>query len=158
MKRLCDRTHSWTPALILPCVRAPALPLARFQPHLSVCSADKDTDPAVIQEISETVLSLRLPTDAAAVLRKMTEIQNLATKLQCPESVLAQTAGDIAKAKRLQQEAEQARSVGLQGLSAADDHTAGGNVVVLSWVEISLYWSCADLHNLRFTSGSSMSI
>ncbi|XP_064894739.1 laminin subunit beta-3 isoform X4 [Columba livia] len=72
--------------------------------------SDKDTDPAVIQEISETVLSLRLPTDAAAVLRKMTEIQNLATKLQCPESILAQTAGDIAKAKRLQQEAEQARN------------------------------------------------
>ncbi|NWH63275.1 LAMB3 protein, partial [Geococcyx californianus] len=72
--------------------------------------SDKDTDPATIQEISESVLSLRLPTDAAAVLRKMTEIQNLATKLQCPESVLAQTAEDIAKAKQLQQEAEQARN------------------------------------------------
>lgn len=116
MKTLRDRTHGWTRALVLPCLRAPAFPLARFRPRLSVCSADKDTDPAVIQEISETVLSLRLPTDAAAVLRKMTEIQNLATKLQCPESVLAQTAGDIAKAKQLQQEAEQARSVGVQGL------------------------------------------
>uniref|UniRef100_A0A8B9ZUN8 Laminin subunit beta 3 n=1 Tax=Anas zonorhyncha TaxID=75864 RepID=A0A8B9ZUN8_9AVES len=72
--------------------------------------SDKDTDPATIQEISEFVLSLRLPTDAAAVLRKMTEIQNLASKLQCPESILAQTAEDIAKAKRLQQEAEQARN------------------------------------------------
>ncbi|XP_035750765.1 laminin subunit beta-3 [Egretta garzetta] len=72
--------------------------------------SDKDVDPATIQEISESVLSLRLPTDAAAVLRKMTEIQNLATKLQCPESVLAQTAEDIAKAKQLQQEAEQARN------------------------------------------------
>uniref|UniRef100_A0A8C3KXC9 Laminin subunit beta 3 n=1 Tax=Calidris pygmaea TaxID=425635 RepID=A0A8C3KXC9_9CHAR len=72
--------------------------------------SDKDMDPATIQEISESVLSLRLPTDAAAVLRKMTEIQNLATKLQCPESVLAQTAEDIAKAKQLQQEAEQARN------------------------------------------------
>ncbi|NXI74677.1 LAMB3 protein, partial [Anseranas semipalmata] len=72
--------------------------------------SDKDTDPATIQEISEFVLSLRLPTDAAAVLRKMTEIQNLATKLQCPESILAQTAEDIAKAKQLQQEAEQARN------------------------------------------------
>lgn len=70
--------------------------------------SDKDTDPATVQEISESVLSLRLPTDAAAVLRKMTEIQNLATKLQCPESILAQTAEDIAKAKQLQQEAEQA--------------------------------------------------
>lgn len=72
--------------------------------------SDKDTDPATIQEISEFVLSLRLPTDAAAVLRKMNEIQNLATKLQCPEDILAQTAEDIAKAKQLQQEAEQARN------------------------------------------------
>uniref|UniRef100_A0A8B9PYM3 Laminin subunit beta 3 n=1 Tax=Apteryx owenii TaxID=8824 RepID=A0A8B9PYM3_APTOW len=72
--------------------------------------SDTDTDPATIQEISESVLSLHLPADAAAVLRKMTEIQNLATKLQCPESILAQTAEDIAKAKQLQQEAEQARN------------------------------------------------
>ncbi|NWX87818.1 LAMB3 protein, partial [Nothoprocta pentlandii] len=72
--------------------------------------SDRDTDPATIQEISESVLSLHLPTDAAAALRKMTEIQNLATKLQCPESILAQTAEDIAKAKQLQQEAEQARN------------------------------------------------
>ncbi|NWJ05868.1 LAMB3 protein, partial [Crypturellus undulatus] len=72
--------------------------------------SDRDTDPATIQEISESVLSLHLPTDAAAVLRKMTEIQNLATKLQCPDSILAQTAEDIAKAKQLQQEAEQARN------------------------------------------------
>uniref|UniRef100_A0A8C6NB23 Uncharacterized protein n=1 Tax=Melopsittacus undulatus TaxID=13146 RepID=A0A8C6NB23_MELUD len=72
--------------------------------------SDRDTDPATVQEVSESVLSLRLPTDAAAVLRKMTEIQKLATKLQCPESILAQTAEDIAKAKQLQQEAEQARN------------------------------------------------
>ncbi|NXJ67160.1 LAMB3 protein, partial [Rostratula benghalensis] len=72
--------------------------------------ADKDTDPATIQEISDSVPSLHLPTDAAAVLRKMTEIQKLAMKLQCPESVLAQTAEDIARAKKLQQEAEQARN------------------------------------------------
>ncbi|NXL71861.1 LAMB3 protein, partial [Leptocoma aspasia] len=72
--------------------------------------ADKDTDPASIQEISESVLSLRLPTDAAAVRRRMTEIQKLATELQCPEDILAQTAEDIARAKRLQQEAEQARN------------------------------------------------
>ncbi|NXX54353.1 LAMB3 protein, partial [Scopus umbretta] len=72
--------------------------------------SEKDMDPATIQEISEYVLSLRLPTDAAAVLRKMTEIQNLATKLQCPESILSQTAEDISKAKQLQQEAEQARN------------------------------------------------
>lgn len=80
--------------------------------------ADKDTDPATIQEISEFVLSLRLPTDAAAVLRKMNEIQNLATKLQCPEDILAQTAEDIAKAKQLQQEAEQARSAWLKAFGS----------------------------------------
>ncbi|NXD30553.1 LAMB3 protein, partial [Spelaeornis formosus] len=72
--------------------------------------ADKDMDPASIQEISESVLALRLPTDAAAVRRRMTEIQKLATELQCPEDILAQTAEDIARAKRLQQEAEQARN------------------------------------------------
>ncbi|NXN78096.1 LAMB3 protein, partial [Bombycilla garrulus] len=72
--------------------------------------ADKDTDPASIQEISESVLSLRLPTDAAAVRRRMAEIQRLATELQCPEDILAQTAEDMARAKRLQQEAEQARN------------------------------------------------
>ncbi|XP_071434693.1 laminin subunit beta-3 isoform X1 [Pithys albifrons albifrons] len=72
--------------------------------------SDKDTDPASIQEISESVLSLHLPTDAAAVQRKMSEIQKLATQLQCPEDILAQTAEDIAKAKQLQQEAEQARN------------------------------------------------
>ncbi|NWS96978.1 LAMB3 protein, partial [Mionectes macconnelli] len=72
--------------------------------------SDKDTDPVAVQEISESVLSLRLPTDAAAVLRKMAEIQKLATQLQCPEDILAQTAEDIAKAKQLQQEAEQARN------------------------------------------------
>ncbi|NXR73991.1 LAMB3 protein, partial [Pycnonotus jocosus] len=72
--------------------------------------ADKDTDPASIQEISESVLSLRLPTDAAAVRRRVTEIQRLAAELQCPEDILAQTAQDIARAKRLQQEAEQARN------------------------------------------------
>ncbi|RLV71444.1 hypothetical protein DV515_00017442 [Chloebia gouldiae] len=78
--------------------------------RLRAALADKDTDPASIQEISESVLSLRLPTDAAAVRRRMTEIQKLATELQCPEDILAQTAEDIARAKRLQQEAEQARN------------------------------------------------
>ncbi|NWR25397.1 LAMB3 protein, partial [Emberiza fucata] len=72
--------------------------------------ADKDTDPASIQEISESVLALRLPADTAAVRRRMSEIQKLAAELQCPEDILAQTAEDIARAKRLQQEAEQARN------------------------------------------------
>ncbi|XP_009330262.1 PREDICTED: laminin subunit beta-3 [Pygoscelis adeliae] len=69
--------------------------------------SDKDMDPATIQEISESVLSLRLPTDAAAVLRKMTEIQNLATKLQCPESILAQTAEDMNRANAVEGNVEE---------------------------------------------------
>ncbi|XP_075766153.1 laminin subunit beta-3 isoform X2 [Pelodiscus sinensis] len=72
--------------------------------------SDPSTNPATIQEVSDYVLSLSLPTDTAAVLRKMTEIRDLAVQLQCPESILTQTAGDIAKAKALQQEAEQARN------------------------------------------------
>ncbi|NXP24291.1 LAMB3 protein, partial [Scytalopus superciliaris] len=84
--------------------------IRQFIQRVRTFLSDKDTDPATIQEISESVLSLRLPTDAAAVLRKMTEIQKLATQLQCPEDILAQTAEDIAKAKQLQLEAEQARN------------------------------------------------
>uniref|UniRef100_A0A803SQN4 Laminin subunit beta 3 n=1 Tax=Anolis carolinensis TaxID=28377 RepID=A0A803SQN4_ANOCA len=72
--------------------------------------SDPDIDAATIQQISEFVLSLHLPTDSATVLQKMNEIQNLAAKLRCPEDIIAQTAGDIAKAKKLLQEAEQART------------------------------------------------
>uniref|UniRef100_A0A7M4DUM8 Laminin subunit beta 3 n=1 Tax=Crocodylus porosus TaxID=8502 RepID=A0A7M4DUM8_CROPO len=72
--------------------------------------SDPDTNPATIQEVSNYVLSLRLPADTAAILRKMAEIRSLAAKLQCPESILARTAEDVARAKRLQQEAEQARN------------------------------------------------
>lgn len=147
---MCESTHGWMPALIPPCISLPPLPSPVSDAVCSVCFVDRDTDPAAIQEISESVLSLRLPTDAAAVLRKMTEIQNLATKLQCPESILAQTAEDIARAKQLQQEAEQARSVGVQGLLVAEGHSARVSEAVLSWVEISLCWSCTDLHNMKF--------
>ncbi|XP_061488032.1 laminin subunit beta-3 [Rhineura floridana] len=72
--------------------------------------SDPDTDAATIQQVSDYVLSLHLPTDSATLIRNMNEIQNLAAKLQCPESIIAQTAGDIAKAKQLQQEAEEARN------------------------------------------------
>lgn len=89
-----------------------ALPLLR-PPFLTLFflanSLDPDTNPVTIQEVSDYVLSLRLPADTAAILRKMAEIRSLAAKLQCPESILAQTAENIARAKRLQQEAEQAR-------------------------------------------------
>ncbi|XP_062999151.1 laminin subunit beta-3 [Elgaria multicarinata webbii] len=72
--------------------------------------SDPGTDATTIQQISDYVLSLHLPTDSATILRKMNEIQNLAAKLRCPESIIAETAGDIAKAKQLQQEAEEARN------------------------------------------------
>nr|XP_034978544.1 laminin subunit beta-3 isoform X1 [Zootoca vivipara]XP_034978545.1 laminin subunit beta-3 isoform X1 [Zootoca vivipara]XP_034978546.1 laminin subunit beta-3 isoform X1 [Zootoca vivipara] len=72
--------------------------------------SDPDTDAATIQQVSDYVLSLRLPADTATVLRKMNEIQSLAAKLQCPETFISQTAGDIAKARQLQQQAEEARN------------------------------------------------
>ncbi|XP_053463837.1 laminin subunit beta-3 [Nycticebus coucang] len=72
--------------------------------------ADPDTDAATIQEVSEAVLALWLPTDSATVLRKMNEIQAIAAKLPNVDLVLSQTKQDIARARRLQAEAEQARS------------------------------------------------
>ncbi|XP_017651521.1 laminin subunit beta-3 [Nannospalax galili] len=72
--------------------------------------ADPDTDAATIQEVSEAVLALWLPTDSATVLRKMNEIQAIAARLPNVDLVLSQTKQDIARARRLQAEAEQARS------------------------------------------------
>ncbi|KAM8976348.1 laminin subunit beta-3 [Pelodytes ibericus] len=71
---------------------------------------EPSTDPATIQEISEYVLSLTLPTDNASILRKMNEIRNIASKLTNVDAVLSQTKDDIAKAKTLQREAELART------------------------------------------------
>ncbi|XP_036128546.1 laminin subunit beta-3 [Molossus molossus] len=72
--------------------------------------SDPDTDAATIQEVSEAVLALWLPTDSATVLRKMNEIQAIAARLPNVDLVLSQTQQDIARARRLQAEAEQARS------------------------------------------------
>ncbi|XP_059986610.1 laminin subunit beta-3 isoform X1 [Lagenorhynchus albirostris] len=72
--------------------------------------SDPDTDIATIQEVSEAVLALWLPTDSATVLRKMNEIQAIAARLPNVDLVLSQTKQDIARARRLQAEAEQARS------------------------------------------------
>lgn len=55
------------------------------------------------------MLALWLPTDSATVLRKMKEIQAIATRLPNVDLVLTQTKQDIARARRLQAEAEQAR-------------------------------------------------
>ncbi|XP_006888006.1 PREDICTED: laminin subunit beta-3 [Elephantulus edwardii] len=71
---------------------------------------DPVTDAATIQEVSEAVLALWLPTDSATVLRKMNEIQAIAARLPNVDLVLAQTQQDIARARRLQAEAEKARS------------------------------------------------
>ncbi|KAL7985366.1 hypothetical protein Chor_003936 [Crotalus horridus] len=71
---------------------------------------DPDVDATTIQLVSNYILSLNLPIDTGTILSKITEIQNLIAKLQCPDSIIAQTAGDIAKAKQLQREAEEARN------------------------------------------------
>lgn len=71
---------------------------------------DPDTDAATIQEVSEAVLALWLPTDSATVLQKMNEIQAIAARLPNVDLVLSQTKQDIARARRLQAEAEEARS------------------------------------------------
>ena len=71
--------------------------------------ADPATDPATIQQVSEYVLSLQLPTDSSSVLQKIREIRDIAGKLPNVNKVLEQTKLDIEKAKRLQSEAETAR-------------------------------------------------
>ncbi|XP_007951255.1 laminin subunit beta-3 [Orycteropus afer afer] len=71
---------------------------------------DPGTDAATIQEVSEAVLALLLPTDSATVLQKMNEIQAIAARLPNVDLVLSQTKQDIARARRLQAEAEQART------------------------------------------------
>lgn len=73
------------------------------------CLPDPDMDAATIQEVSEAVLALWLPTDSATVLRKMNEIQAIAARLPNVDLVLSQTKQDITRARRLQTEAEQAR-------------------------------------------------
>ncbi|XP_073398519.1 laminin subunit beta-3 isoform X3 [Dendrobates tinctorius] len=70
---------------------------------------EPSTDPATIQEISEYVLSLKLP-DPSSLQRKISEIRNIAGKLPNVDTVLSQTKEDIAKARKLQSEAEEARN------------------------------------------------
>ncbi|XP_057350703.1 laminin subunit beta-3-like [Manis pentadactyla] len=71
---------------------------------------DPDTDAATMQEVREAVLALWLPTDSAKVLKRMSEIQAIAARLPNVDLVLSQTKQDIARACRLQDEAEKARS------------------------------------------------
>lgn len=83
--------------------------VARLWDLMDGCLSDSDTDAATIQEVSEAVLALWLPTDSATVLRKMNEIQAIAARLPNVDLVLSQTKQDIARAQRLQMKAEQAR-------------------------------------------------
>ncbi|XP_075385959.1 laminin subunit beta-3 [Tenrec ecaudatus] len=69
-----------------------------------------DIDAATIQEVSEAVLALWLPTDSATVLQKMNEIQAIAARLPNVNLVLSQTQQDVERARKLQAEAEQART------------------------------------------------
>ncbi|XP_040279997.1 laminin subunit beta-3 [Bufo bufo] len=82
---------------------------------------EPSTDPATIQEVSEYVLSLKLPVDASSLQRKMKEIRNIAGKLPNVDAVLSQTKEDIAKAKKLQNEAEEARNKAINVEENVDD-------------------------------------
>ncbi|XP_075120314.1 laminin subunit beta-3 [Leptodactylus fuscus] len=79
------------------------------------------TDPSTIQEVSEYVLSLKLPVDATSLQRKLNEIRNIAGKLPNVDAVLSQTKEDIAKAKKLQNEAEEARNKAINVEENVDD-------------------------------------
>ncbi|KAM4700936.1 laminin subunit beta-3 [Discoglossus pictus] len=68
------------------------------------------TDPATIQQISEYILSLTLPADASSIMRKMNEIRSISAKLPNVDAVISETKDDIARAKKLQSEAEMARN------------------------------------------------
>lgn len=105
-RRQAETPHGCCSAQSGPC------PLGRWlvSPRLTDgCLPDPGTDAATIEEVSEAVLALWLPTDSATVLRKMNEIQAIATRLPNVDLVLAQTKQDVARARRLQAEAEQAR-------------------------------------------------
>ncbi|KAM9320217.1 laminin subunit beta-3 [Gastrophryne carolinensis] len=72
--------------------------------------AEPSTDPDTIQEVSEYVLSLKLPFDALSLQRKMNELRSIAERLPNVELILSQTKDDIAKARKLQADAEEART------------------------------------------------
>ncbi|XP_053562666.1 laminin subunit beta-3 [Bombina bombina] len=68
------------------------------------------TDPATIQEISEYILSLALPADASSIRRKMNEIRRIAGNLPNVDTLISQTKDDIARARKIQNDAETARN------------------------------------------------
>ncbi|XP_072886990.1 laminin subunit beta-3-like [Hemitrygon akajei] len=66
-------------------------------------------DPDEIQRISESVLSLRLPTDAATIRSKINTLRNIAASLPDVTDILADTQEDVEIAKALLNEAQRAR-------------------------------------------------
>ncbi|XP_069798376.1 laminin subunit beta-3-like isoform X2 [Narcine bancroftii] len=66
-------------------------------------------DPDDIQRISEHVLSLKLPTDAATIRERISTLREIAAKLPDVSEILADTQADVDKAKALLEEAERAR-------------------------------------------------
>ncbi|XP_043933068.1 laminin subunit beta-3 [Protopterus annectens] len=71
--------------------------------------SDPDIDPTKIEEVSDYVLSLHLPTDSTAIMEKLEEIRTFAAKLPNVDLVLKETADSVAKAKQLKKDAELAR-------------------------------------------------
>ncbi|XP_078098340.1 laminin subunit beta-3 [Mustelus asterias] len=66
-------------------------------------------DPDEIQRISEHVLALQLPTDAVTIRDKIASLRNIAAGIPDVTEILANTQGDVAKAKILLEDANEAR-------------------------------------------------
>ncbi|XP_041051659.1 laminin subunit beta-3-like isoform X2 [Carcharodon carcharias] len=66
-------------------------------------------DPDEIQRISELVLSLKLPTDTITIRDKITSLRNIAARIPDVSEILANTQDDVAKAKVLLEDANNAR-------------------------------------------------
>ncbi|RXM94577.1 Laminin subunit beta-3 [Acipenser ruthenus] len=71
--------------------------------------SDPKTDPAVIQQVSEQVLSMKLPGSLGEVKGKVDQMKAIAATLPDISKVLDRTRAEIDSAKQLLQEAEEAR-------------------------------------------------
>ncbi|XP_072133928.1 laminin subunit beta-3-like [Mobula birostris] len=79
--------------------------ISQIKDFLTTAQADPDE----IQKISESVLSLRLPTDAATIRSKINTLRNIAASLPDVTNILADTQEDVETAKALLNEAQRAR-------------------------------------------------
>nr|XP_023696882.1 laminin subunit beta-3 isoform X1 [Paramormyrops kingsleyae]XP_023696883.1 laminin subunit beta-3 isoform X1 [Paramormyrops kingsleyae] len=75
---------------------------------------DPNSDPAIIQTVSEGVLNTKLPLSLDSLKRKLEEIQRLAVSLPDSSSILTSTGPQLDKARRLLMEAETARDDALE--------------------------------------------